>query len=84
MCIRDSYTVVIYESPYKLLKTLGELKVLMQKTGKWREVVVLKELTKKFERVFFGSVSDVIKQLKKQPIKGEFVIILGARIKDDN
>ncbi len=79
--IEEEYTVAMYESPYRLLKTLSEIKQNMQKTGKWREVIVFKELTKKFEKSFFGHISEVIKALEKEPIKGEFVIILGQRIK---
>ncbi len=81
--IEEDYTVVIYESPYRILKTLLELKQNMQKTGKWREVIVFKELTKKFEESFFGHISEIIKTLEKKPIKGEFIIILGPKIKLD-
>ncbi len=80
--IEEDYTVVIYESPHRLLKTLEEIKKTMQKNGKWKEVIVFKEITKKFEKSFYGQISEIINSLQKQPIKGEFVIILGPRIKD--
>lgn len=82
--VEEDYTVVIYESPYRIIKTLNELKSWMKKTGKWREVIVFKELTKKFEKSWYGSISDVIKGVKKEKIKGEFIIILDPRIRTDS
>jgi 16S rRNA (cytidine1402-2'-O)-methyltransferase len=65
--VADSkYPVVIYESPYRILKTLKEL----NEAGKF-DIVVGRELTKKFETVYRGDIKDIIKQIKP---KGEFVI----------
>ena len=82
--VMEDYTVVIYESPYRLLKTLAEVKETMKKTGKWREVVVLRELTKKFEEVLVNSISHLINSLSKKDVRGEFVIILGKRNLKEN
>lgn len=66
------YPVVIFESPYRIVKTLSELKE--------KELVVCRELTKKFERVYRGKGEQIIEQLNKEKgetrIKGEFVIIV--------
>lgn len=40
------------------------------------EVVVCKELTKKFERVWRGRIREVLKELEREEIKGEFVIVV--------
>jgi 16S rRNA (cytidine1402-2'-O)-methyltransferase len=68
--IADSkYPVVFYESPYKIIKTLESLVFLKQ------EIVVCRELTKKFETIYRGSVEEAIEVLKKDAIKGEFTVI---------
>ena len=59
------YPVIIYESPHRIIKTLNELKDF--------DVVVGRELTKKFETIYRGKVEDIIKQIKP---KGEFVIVI--------
>jgi len=41
-----------------------------------KEVVVYRELTKKFETIYRGSIINIIEELKKDEIKGEFVIII--------
>ncbi len=65
------YTVVFYESPHRIMKTLKELSNVSDK-----EIVVCKELTKMFEKCFNGSIDNVLEQLEKNKIKGEFVVIL--------
>lgn len=62
------YPVVFYESPYRIIKSLQELPS--------KQVVVGRELTKKFETISRGSPSEVIEKLQKSPIKGEFVILV--------
>lgn len=74
--IRDSkYTVILYESPYRILKTLGQLKEVVNN----RQVVICRELTKMFETVYRGSIDEVISQLEKEKIRGEFVIIISTK-----
>ena len=69
---RFNYPVILYESPYRLLKTLQDI----QKIVSNREIVVARELTKKFETIYRGEVNDIIKKIPLKEIKGEFVIIL--------
>lgn len=72
--IADSeYTVVFYESPHRIKKTLNELEDFLKKDAK---VSVAKELTKIHENYYRGSISDVIKQLPDKP-KGEYVVMVG-------
>jgi 16S rRNA (cytidine1402-2'-O)-methyltransferase len=67
----QKYPVIIYESPYRIIKTLRELNNL----GNF-DIVVGRELTKMFETIYRGEIKDVINQLEKSTIKGEFVIAI--------
>ena len=66
------YPVIIYESPYRILKTLKELSEL-----NGFDIVVGRELTKKFETIYRGKIKDIIKQIKP---KGEFVIVINLPV----
>ncbi len=66
-------TVVIYESPYRIIKLLGELAELHPT----RQVGLARELTKKFEELIQGRPEDLVKQMAGRSIKGEFVVLLG-------
>lgn len=67
-----SGTTVFYESPHRILKTLKMMNELIPD----RQVVIARELTKKFEEFIRGSVSEVYLQLKDKNIKGEIVVII--------
>ncbi len=66
------YTNIFYESPHRILKALEEL----NKLAPDREIVVARELTKKFEFIYRGKISEVFARLKKEKIRGEFVVII--------
>jgi 16S rRNA (cytidine1402-2'-O)-methyltransferase len=66
-------TVVFYESPHKLLKTLQALKELGAGD---RKISVSRELTKKFEETVNGSVDELILHFTAHSPKGEFVVVL--------
>jgi len=70
----SKYPVIFYESPYRILKTLKELSSLIA----YREIVVCRELTKKFETIYRGKVEQIIKELEsdKNNLKGEFVVVV--------
>jgi 16S rRNA (cytidine1402-2'-O)-methyltransferase len=69
-------TVIFYESPHRILKTLRELTPLLGD----RLVVVGRELTKLHETMYRGTAADVIAQLERGSTKGEFVVAVeGAR-----
>jgi len=70
-------TVIFYESTYRILKSLNELRVAAGE----RQIVVCRELTKMFETVYRGTVSEVSEKLKADTIKGEFVVIVRNRSK---
>lgn len=70
-------TVVLYESPHRIEKTLLSLSEVL---GSKREVVVVRELSKIHEEVVRGSAEDVARHFQEHPdtIRGEFVVIIGA------
>lgn len=68
---------VFYESNFRILKTLSEIDELNPE--KTRRIVVCRELTKTFESIYRGPVSEVIEKIKKDPLKGEFVAVLEGK-----
>ncbi|MDI6591768.1 MAG: 16S rRNA (cytidine(1402)-2'-O)-methyltransferase [Patescibacteria group bacterium] len=74
--INSKYPVIFYESPYRILKTLNELKLKTKSYKLNPELVVCRELTKKFETIYRGRIEEVIKEIEKDEIKGEFVVIV--------
>lgn len=77
--VKSEYPVIFYESPYRILKTLQELKEMFHVSSSMFQVVVCRELTKKFEIIYRGTVEEVIEKIKKEKIKGEFVVIVENR-----
>jgi len=66
-------TSIFYESPYRIVKSLKTLSSLEPK----REIVVARELTKKFEEITRGEASVLMEDYSKRPkIKGEFVLLI--------
>jgi 16S rRNA (cytidine1402-2'-O)-methyltransferase len=72
-------TVVLYESPFRVEKLLGELQAIMPD----RSVVLARELTKKFEEFLRGTPAELLAQIQKRPVKGEFVVMIAPGGADD-
>ena len=70
-------TIILFESPFRLEKTLNQLKEYLGN----RSVVVGRELTKLYEEIIRGNLEDVIEYFSKSKVKGEIVIMIG---KDDD
>ena len=66
---------IFYESPYRIVKLLEELVDLYPE----RRVVLARELTKKFEELRAGSARQLLEEMQRRPIKGEFVVLLAAK-----
>ena len=66
-------TIIIFESPHRLLKTLKELH---DELGE-RPVVVARELTKLYEEIIRGNFDSIIEYFESKKVKGEIVIIIG-------
>jgi len=71
--VASKMTCVFYESTHRIVKTLNKL----QELGLRKNVVVARELTKKFETVYRGDISAVLNQLNNDTTKGEFVVVIG-------
>ncbi|WP_034260018.1 16S rRNA (cytidine(1402)-2'-O)-methyltransferase [Altibacter lentus] len=72
----EQRTVIFYESPHKLLKTLAQL---IEYVGEDRPVSVSRELSKLHEETIRGSVKEVLQHYTERPPKGELVIVLGGK-----
>ena len=73
-------TMIFYESPFRVLKALGEFGEVF---GMERRVSVSRELSKKFEQTVRGSIAEVMAHFEAHPPKGEFVMVVeGANGKD--
>ncbi len=72
---QEKKTVILYESPHRLLKTLNQLR---DKIDPERPVAVSRELTKLYEETVKGTLTELITYFEQKPIKGEFVIVIGS------
>jgi 16S rRNA (cytidine1402-2'-O)-methyltransferase len=72
----EDRTMVFYESPFRVLKTLEQFREFM---GPTRKVSVSRELTKMFEETINGTLDEVINHFTAKEPKGEFVIILAGK-----
>ena len=71
----EERTVVLYESPYRVVKCLEQL---AETFGQERRVAVVREITKKFEETVRGTVSEVLEHFREHEPKGEFVIVVAG------
>jgi 16S rRNA (cytidine1402-2'-O)-methyltransferase len=73
---KEERTIVLYESPYRIVKTLEQI---VEHLGPERKVCVCRELTKKFEENIRGTAKEVLEHFKTKEPKGEFVIIVEGK-----
>lgn len=78
-----AHTLVIYESPHRIVDSLKDLAVVF---GEERVMTLARELTKKFETLIHGPVSDVLAQVEADSNnqRGEFVLVVGAYASHDD
>ena len=72
----ETRTMVFYESPHKLLKTLVQF---VEYFGGDRPASVSRELTKLYEETVRGTLSEVLEHFNQKAPKGEFVVIVGGK-----
>ena len=72
----ETRTIVFYESPHKIVKTLSQLQEFV---GGDRRLSVSRELSKKFEETVRGTVNELVLHFSKKAPKGEFVIVLEGK-----
>ena len=68
----EERTIVLYESTYRIKKLLEELNQYMPE----RQIVICRELTKKFEEIWRGTSKEILNDFEKKISKGEFVVII--------
>ncbi|MBN1687985.1 MAG: 16S rRNA (cytidine(1402)-2'-O)-methyltransferase [Candidatus Omnitrophica bacterium] len=68
-------TLIFYESPYRLLRALGDIREVLGD----REAAVAREMTKKFQEFARGRLSDIINHFEKKKVLGEFVIVVSGK-----
>ena len=71
----EKRTMIFYESPHKLIKTLNDFSNYF---GSDRDISVTK-ISKVYETTYRGKVLDVLNQVNKLKIKGEFVIVVKGK-----
>lgn len=73
---QETRTMILYESPHKLLKTLGQI---AEYFGEDRQVSVSREITKLHEETVRGTAAEVLAHYNKKPPKGEIVVIIAGK-----
>lgn len=74
--VEEKRTVVIYESPHRLIKTLSELQTFI---GDERLVAVCRELTKMFEETKVATLPELIPYFETKGVKGEIAIVIAGK-----
>ena len=73
---QEERTLVFYESPHKLLKTLDQLRIHF---GADRSLAVVREISKLYESTFRGTIEEGLQFFQSHPPKGEFVIVVAGK-----
>lgn len=68
-------TLIFYESPHRILETLKDIREILGD----REIVLARELTKLYEEVLRGRVSEIEKQIEGKRLKGEITLVVSGR-----
>lgn len=71
----EERTIVIYESPFRIEKTLRDIEEFIGV----REVVIVREITKIYEEILRGTTTELIEKLEKSGIKGEIVLLIKGK-----
>ena len=72
----ENRTVIFYESPHRILKTLNDLSNYFDAES---QISVSRELTKLYEETFRGTIKESVEHFEKNKTKGEFVIVLSPK-----
>lgn len=70
----EERTLIFFESPHRLCRFLEDALEVMGD----REVVITRELTKRFEEIFRGNISQALEEFRSTEPRGEFTIVIGA------
>ena len=73
---QNTKTTIIYESPYRVVKTLTEF---LEYLGEDRQIALSREISKIYEETFRGSIVEAVEYFSNKKIKGEFVICIDKK-----
>ncbi len=73
-------TLIFYESPYRIQEFLEDAKICLGD----RKICMARELTKQFETILYGTISEVINECKTAVLKGEFVVVIDGALEKNN
>ncbi len=76
----ETRTIIIYEAPHKLVKTLEELKITL---GENRRIAVCKELTKKHETVVRFTLGEAVVYYEQNEPRGEYVLVIEGKNREE-
>ena len=76
----ETRTMIFYEAPHRLVKTLRELENTL---GSHRRITVCRELTKKYEAVYSDSLGGAVRYYEEVPPKGECVLVLEGKSQEE-
>lgn len=72
--LTSPHTLIFYESPYRLIDFLTDAKEVFGD----RRCAVANDLTKKFEMMYRGTISEVTAELQKEPLRGEYCVVIAG------
>ena len=78
--VNETRTIIIYEAPHRLVRTLKELKDTL---GEDRAISICKELTKRYENAFLTTLGQAIEYYDTQEPRGEFVLVIQGKLRSD-
>lgn len=74
----ETRTIMIYEAPHRLLKTLKELEGVLGD----RKMTLVRELTKRHETAFCSTISGILKYYETEEVKGECVLVIEGKSRE--
>ena len=70
----EDRTIILFESPHRICRFLEDANEVMGE----RNIVITRELTKRFEEIFRGKISHALEKFRNNEPRGEFTIVIGA------
>lgn len=76
---QETRTVILYEAPHRLLRTLNELKEVF---GEERKLTICKELTKRYENTFLTTFKEAVEFYEEEEPRGEYVLVVEGKSRE--
>jgi len=78
--VNETRTIIIYEAPHRLVRTLKELEQVL---GKERQLTICKELTKRYENTFLTTIQEALSYYDINEPRGEYVLVIEGKKRSD-